>query len=139
MNHSKLLIDETPLQVLPSLVNLLGFEKAVILQQIQWLLTGGRSGRELSDGNKWIWKTAKDFAEEYFKFWKPDTIRKHLAGLERTGILLSCQANRKEWDRTKYYRINYEKLEALLNRPAKTAPKRHPRAASTGQARAASL
>jgi len=106
MEHSKLLINESPLIVLPSLVMRLGFEKAIILQQIQYLIALPHSGKVLDDGHKYIWNTSKDFVE-FFPFWKPDTIARHLRELEKQNFIISCQPLVSEWDRTKFYRINY--------------------------------
>jgi len=63
---SKLLIEERPLQVLKSLVMIVGLEKAIILQQIHWLLTLDSYGEILSDGHKYVWKSAKEFSRDYF-------------------------------------------------------------------------
>ena len=110
---SKLLINESPLVVLPSLVKVIGIERAIILQQIQYLLQLPKSGQVLDDGHKYIWNTAKDFAE-FFTFWQPETIAKHLRQLENDGVLISQQPRKSDWDRTKYYRINYDRLGVLL-------------------------
>lgn len=110
---SKLSINESPLVVLPSLVKVIGLERAIILQQIQYLLQLPKSGQVLDDNHKYIWNTAKDFAE-FFTFWQPETIAKHLRQLETDGLLISQQPRKSEWDRTKYYRINYDQLAMLL-------------------------
>jgi hypothetical protein len=111
VTESKLLINETPLVILPSLVAVVGFEKAIILQQIQYLIQLPNAGQVLDDGQKYIWNTAKDFTQ-FFPFWKPETIAKHLRQLETDGLLTSRQPRR--FDRTKYYRVNYEGLSSLL-------------------------
>lgn len=111
---SKLLIDEPPLQVLKSLVIALGLEKAIVLQQIHWMLKGGNSGQIGSDGHKYVWKSAQEFREDYFPFWTEQNIRKHIRGLEARGVLISHRMRRKVYDQTKFYRINYEALEDIL-------------------------
>jgi len=105
---SSKLLDERPLQVLPSLVSFIGLEKAIILQQIHWMLQSDHFGKEFGDGHKYIWMTAEDFHKHHFPFWKPDTIRKHLQGLERKGLLIG--KFRTGYNRTKHYRINYPAL-----------------------------
>ena len=112
---SKLLINESPLQVLPSLVSVVGgLEKAIILQQIQYCLTQKTSGIYLDDGEKYIWNTAEDFHANYFPFLKPDTIRKHLKALETKGFLVTQKPFAKQRNHTKYYRIDYAKLNEEL-------------------------
>lgn len=107
---SKLLINESPLTVLPSLVRVVGLDRAIILQQIQYLLQQKHTGIVLEDGEKYIWNTAKDFHTNCFPFWEPDTIRKHLKKLENDGYLIAAQPFAKQRNQTKHYRINYAKL-----------------------------
>lgn len=115
---SKLLIDDRPLLVLPSLVRLLdSMERAVVLQQIHWLLQQPKSGTEI-DGEKWVWGTYQEWCEDYFTMWSPQTLGKHIRWLEENGYLISNQHRKGSWDRTKYYRINY----AMLSEDTSPAP-----------------
>lgn len=111
---SKLLIDERPLTVLPSLVGVVGMERAVILQQIHWLLQIPNSGVE-HEGEHWVWGSYEEWCKDYFPFWEPDTLRKHIVKLEREGFLFSAQI--KGFDRRKAYRINHQKISEV--EPAK--------------------
>jgi len=141
-----LLIDERPLVVSPSLVRALGgsFPKAVVLQQIHWLLQQPGNGIEYG-GYKWVWGTYQEWCDLYFTMWEPRTLRKHVQALERDGLLVSAQIKASEWDRTKFYRIDYDALAALApanddlrwasnrvtsKRPKRATSKRPERAAS---------
>lgn len=134
---SKLLIDERPLTVLPSLVQAVGMERAVILQQIHWLLQNPSSGIE-RDGERWVWGTYQEWCDDYFPFWEPDTLRKHLVKLEQEGYILSAQFN--GFNRTKHYRIISKKIaevelamrhdHATSKRKNFHPPKRHDHAGS---------
>ena len=84
------------------------------LQQIQYLLNNPKLGKVLDDGHKYIWETAKEFVEDYFSFWEEKTVAKHLRELEEKGLIISRQPFVSEWNRTKFYRINYENLELCL-------------------------
>jgi hypothetical protein len=108
---TRLLINERPLTVLPSLVKLVGMERAVILQQIHWLLQGRHNG-EVYDGYKWVWGTHDEWCADYFPFWQPATLRKHMVWLENKGLLNSMQMG--GWNRRKHYRIDYEALDQAL-------------------------
>lgn len=133
----KLLIDERPLTVLPSLVKCVGMERAVILQQIHWLLELPNSGLE-HDGQHWVWGNYPQWCADYFTFWEPDTLRKHIVQLEKDGYLFSVQA--RGFDRTKAYRINTKKIDeiesanrhdhATSKRKKSQAPNRHDHATS---------
>lgn len=142
---SKLLIDERPLTVLPSLVEVVGMERAVILQQIHWLLQSPNNGIE-HDGERWVWGTYEEWCADYFTFWKADTLRKHLVKLEHDGFVVSIQI--RGFDRTKHYRINTEKIKEVENamrhdhaaskRKKFHTPNRHDHAASNREDHAGS-
>lgn len=107
---NKLLFDEHPLIVLPSLVKRLGsVERALVLQQIHWLLQRPKSGID-RDGFHWVWGSYAEWCEDYFPFWQPSALRRHIVWLEEQGYLVSAQYGRDQWDRTKYYRIEYSCL-----------------------------
>jgi len=106
MRASKLLIPEPPLQVIPSLATILGVNQAIILQQIHyWLLS---SEHEI-DGEKWIYNSYQQWASQ-FTWLKPRAIQKHILQLEKAGFLISDKHNTMKRDRTKWYRIDYERL-----------------------------
>ena len=105
---SQFFIHEQPIVVLPSLVGVVGFARAVILQQIHYTTNQPRSGVTLDDGYKWVWNSYKQWREDYLPFLSERQIQRHVVELEEKGFLLSCQAEKSNWDRTKYYRINYD-------------------------------
>lgn len=116
---TKLLIDERPLTVLPSLVSLVGMERAVILQQIHWLSQQKNTGILLDDGEKWVWGNYAELCEEFFPFWKPESLRKHMNWLANKGYVLVQKP--RGFDRTNHYRIHYEKLENTMRDDAPTS------------------
>lgn len=111
---SSTLINERPLIVQPTLVQAFGFEHAVILQQIQFCLSMPKSGADI-EGEHWIWNTAEQWSQDHFPFWKPDTIRKHLAVLEKMGCVVSAQFDKHNFNQRKYYRLNYERIDELVD------------------------
>ncbi len=110
---SNALIDERPILLLPTLVKAFGFEKAALIQQVHWLLNQPKSGVEV-DGVKHVYGTYEEWCEDYFRFWQPRTLRHHITSLERQGIFKSCQPKIQDWDRTKYYTIDYNALSTLI-------------------------
>jgi len=105
---SRLLIDEPPLQVLPSLAVAIGLNEAMIVQQVHyWLLTS----RHDHDGRTWIYNTVDEWQEQ-FPFWSKRTIERALAALEKAGYLLVGHYG-EAWDRTKWYTLDYDALAAL--------------------------
>jgi hypothetical protein len=108
---SKLLINEPPLQVLPTLATKIGLGKAIILQQVHYWCENPKIGVSC-DEKKWIRNTAEDWQKDNFPFWSLKTVKRTIAALEEDGILLSrSDLNKSGYDRTKWYSINYEALE----------------------------
>lgn len=111
---TNLLIDERPILFLPSLAKALGScERAIVLQQIHWLLRLPNSG-VWEDDLHWVYGSYDEWCRDYFMMWSPHTLAKHIRNLEDTGVLISAQLRAKEHDRTKFYRINYETLHSML-------------------------
>ncbi|MEK3955338.1 conserved phage C-terminal domain-containing protein [Psychrobacillus sp. FSL K6-1464] len=102
-----LLINEPPLQVLPSLAKQVGLNAAIVLQQLHFRSLISNNVR---DGYKWVYKTYEEWRDEEFPFWSPDTIKRAIHKLENEGYVISTSAyNRMKMDKTKWYRIDYSK------------------------------
>ena len=107
---SSLLINESPLTVLPSLAVKIGLNEAIVLQQIHYWM--GRSKNE-RDGLIWVYKTYDEWKDE-FPFWSTRTIQRTINSLEGKNLVISTnEYNKMKIDRTKWYRINYQILESL--------------------------
>jgi hypothetical protein len=107
---SKLLINEPPLQVLPSLAVKVGLNGAIFLQQVHYWISQPRAQER--DGRFWVYNSLPQWREQ-FPFWSEDTIQRTIAGLEQRGVLLSGNYNERGFDKTKWYTIDYEALDAL--------------------------
>lgn len=108
---SKLLIDDRPIMFLPKLAIVLeSCERAIILQQIHWLLQQPNSGKVV-DGYKWVWGSYEEWCRDYFPMWKPQNLAKHIRRLEKDGFVVSAELNAAQHDHTKHYRIDYTHSE----------------------------
>jgi len=106
---SKLLIEEAPLLVLPSLARRVGVNEALLLQQVHYLL----NRREfVEDGVVWTSRSYEEWGEK-LTHCSARTIQRIALSLERRGLLKTRQGVRSSWDRTKYYTIDYERLDQL--------------------------
>lgn len=108
---SRLLIDEIPLQFLPTLaVALDSVGEAIALQQLHfWLITKG----EVIDGRKWCYNTYAQWRKK-FPFWSERTIQRAFLNLEKKNIVITRQFDAHDWDRKKYYTIDYDALGDLI-------------------------
>ena len=104
---SNLLINEPPLLVLPSLAKKIGLNEAIFLQQVHYWL--GASQHTI-DGKKWIYNSAVAWQKQ-FPFWSTKTVKRIITSLEKSKILVSGCFNTMKMDRTKWYTIDYSKLQ----------------------------
>lgn len=83
-----------------------GVEGAVFLSNIRfWLRKNIEAQSNIHDGRVWTFNSSRAFAE-IFPFWNERKIARITAALEASGILLSANYNRKQYDRTKWFSIN---------------------------------
>lgn len=111
---SNLLINEPPLQVLPTLAKLIGLNEAIALQQLHyWIENPKTEGEVDEDGNKWIYNSYENWQKDNFPFWSVSTVRRVFQNLENGELVISAQLKAKQRDMTKYYRINHEMLDTM--------------------------
>ncbi|MFC1096149.1 DNA replication protein [Pasteurella multocida] len=109
---SKLLINEQPLQVIPSLAVAIGLNEAIFVQQLHYFLNISKHKYE---ERIWIYNTIDEWCE-IFPFWSKKTIQRTIKRLEEMGLILSTnKLNKMKMDKTKWYSIAYEKIEELTS------------------------
>ncbi|MGN7177794.1 replication protein [Paenibacillus sp. FSL R5-0490] len=106
---SKFLVGERPIIVIPSLAVKLGMKEAIVLQHVHYWLSVSRNEK---DGRKWVYNTYEEWKKQ-LPFWSLSTIKRTIAILEEKGYLLSDNFNAHNWDQTKWYSIDYEKLKEI--------------------------
>jgi len=117
-SKSRLLIeDESPLLVIPSLAVTIGVNEAMVLQQIHyWLTIAAENGNNYKDGHYWTYNSIKQWHEQ-FPWWSIRTLKRIFYSLEKQKLLITGNYNKLPIDRTKWYRIDYEKLQSLIESP----------------------
>lgn len=112
---NNLLLDESPLLVMPSLATLIGLNESIVLQQVHyWLKIKEKSQQDYIDGHYWVYNTYKQWQEQ-FPFWHLNTIQRTFASLEKKDLLISANYNKAGFDKTKWYSINYQVLERFTS------------------------
>lgn len=108
---SKLLIHESPLQVLPSLAVAVGLHEAIFLQQLHyWLLLS----KHEHDGRKWAYNTVEEWNKQ-FPFWSEKTLRRAITSLREQGVVITRNdLNKAAFDRTTWYSIDYDTLDGIV-------------------------
>lgn len=111
---SKLLINENPLVLLPSLAVLVGVNQALFLQQVNYWL---QTSKHKFDGRKWTYNTVDEWLIQ-FPFFSKKTLERVISSLVEIEVLLVKKLSSNPRDRTNYYSIDVEKLE-LLSLPSR--------------------
>lgn len=106
---SKLLIADVPLVVLPKLAEKIGLNEAIFLQQLHYRL---EHAKYEIDGHRWVYNTVNDWSKQ-FPFWSQRTLARTISSLEKRKLVLTGNYNRKGFDRTKWYTIDYDLLDQL--------------------------
>lgn len=106
---SNLLIDDYPILVLPTLASEIGLNEAIVLQQMHYWL---KKSNHNYDGRRWIYNSFPEW-QKHFPFWSVMTIKRAVYSLEKQNLLYVGNYNKAKFDKTKWYSINYEKLEGM--------------------------
>ena len=111
---SKLLIDDYPIQVLPTLAKEIGLNEAIVLQQMHYWLNMSKHDY---DDKKWIYNSYTKWVLQ-FPFWSESTVKRAIGSLEKQNLLFIGNYNKAGFDKTKWYSINYGELDKRVTRPS---------------------
>lgn len=110
---NNLLINDNPLVILPKLATVIGLNEAIVLQQIHyWVIINTKKGQNFHDGYYWTYNTYEDW-QENFPFWSTRTVRRIIRKLEDMEVVISGNYNKLKIDNTKWYRIDFDKLDEI--------------------------
>lgn len=93
-----------------------GLNKAIVINQLNyWNNINENKNRNFFDGHYWSYNSYAGWSETNFPFWSPTTVKRIFTSLEKDGIIVSRKNNRLKIDNTKWYRVNYEKLQEIID------------------------
>ena len=109
------LMDEQPVVVDRGLARIIGFSEAVIITQLhQWIEYNKKHKKNYEDGYYWTYGSMEKWHEEYFDILGSiKTLRRVFNRLEKKGYLIVSNYNKLKFDKTSWYRVNYEKFNSL--------------------------
>ena len=110
MKKQNTIAGTTPMLFEASLATIedIGLNGAIFLQQLHyWIGKYRTKRRNYHDGHYWIYNTYEDWQKQ-FPFWSVRTIQRILNDLEKNELILSANYNKKKFDKTKWYTINYD-------------------------------
>lgn len=118
MNFKELFIDKSKtLIVNTDLALVLGdLNEAIVLNQLNyWLEINKKAEKNLVDGKYWVYNSYSDWRINNFPYWSEKTIQRAFTRLENKGVVLSANYNKLAIDKTKWYTIDTEKLQELVD------------------------
>ena len=91
-------------------------EEAVALNQVSyWIEKYKETNHNFKDGKYWVYNSYQKWHDDNFPFWHTSKIQRIFKSLEKKGLLISANYNNAGFDKTKWYSIDYEKLQKMMD------------------------
>lgn len=114
-----LLFDEQPIVFDRTLAREIGDRHATVLQQVHYWIEINRKKKNkevYKDGYYWTYRSIKKWHEEEFDYLSFSTVRRTFDDLIEDGYLITGEYNKFGADRTKWYRVNKDKISKLYEK-----------------------
>lgn len=114
---TKHLLEEPPILVYPSLAARIGLDRAVIFQQLHFLINTQRTANNeynFVDNRWWVYNSYEQWLK-FFPWLTKITLKRCFLELEKLKIVETRQGVKNKKDRRKWYTINYEAWETFCN------------------------
>ena len=114
-----LLFDEQPIVFDRTLAREIGDRHATVLQQVHYWIEVNRKKKNkevYKDGYYWTYRSIKKWQEEEFDYLSFSTVRRTFDDLIEDGYLITGEYNKFGADRTKWYRVNKDKISKLYEK-----------------------
>ena len=106
-----MLLNDPPEFFNPRLAVEIGLNESIVLQKIHyWIVNNERNGINYHEGRYWSFNSIKKWRDDFFPWWSVDTVKRTFKSLENKELLIVGNFNKKGYDKTKWYTINYQKL-----------------------------
>jgi hypothetical protein len=89
----------------------IGLNEALFLQQLHYWL---QRSDNIKDGFAWVYNTCAQWQEQ-LPFFSDSTIKRTIKSLKEKGLIIVSSYNKAAFDHTKWYRIDYDQLNDILN------------------------
>lgn len=118
MNSNELFIDKSNTLIINTdLALVLGdLNEAIVLNQLNyWLGINRKAGKNFIDDRYWVYNSYSDWKAKDFPYWSEKTIQRTFTRLENKGVVVSANYNKLGIDKTKWYTIDTERLQELVD------------------------
>lgn len=98
------------------IAEVLSINQAIFIQKLyNFIKVNEITDRQYQDGMYWFKSTLDEWKERDFPFWCKKTISNIIDRLEKQGILITANHNKIRFDRTKWYSLDLDKLQAVID------------------------
>lgn len=98
------------------LAEMIGLEESIAVNKIWYWVDYYRNREDHTfDGKIWVYNSYEHWKSDNFPFWSISKIKRLFTKLEKDGIIISGAFNKKDWDRTKWYTVNFTRLQDMLD------------------------
>lgn len=118
MNFNELFIDKSNTLIINTdLALVLGdLNEAIVLNQLNyWLGINRKACKNFIDDRYWVYNSYSDWKAKDFPYWSEKTIQRTFTRLENKGVVVSANYNKLGIDKTKWYTIDTERLQELVD------------------------
>lgn len=118
MNFNELFIDKSNTLIINTdLALVLGdLNEAIVLNQLNyWLGINRKASKNFIDDRYWVYNSYSDWKAKDFPYWSEKTIQRTFTRLENKGVVVSANYNKLGIDKTKWYTIDTERLQELVD------------------------
>ena len=109
VDMSKLLINESPLQVQPSLAMAIGLNEAIFLQQLHYWLGASKYNRE---GRVWVYNTYAEWILQ-LRYMSERTLGRTIKSLKDQRLVIVEKFEQSKSNQVNYYTIDYDTLSII--------------------------
>jgi len=118
MNFNELFVDKSKTLIINTYLALVlgDLNEAIVLNQLNyWLGINRKAGKNFIDDRYWVYNSYSDWKAKDFPYWSEKTIQRTFTRLENKGVVVSANYNKLGIDKTKWYTIDTEKLQELVD------------------------
>lgn len=119
MTFKELFVDKSNLLIVNSklAVILKDLNQAIVINQLNyWMEINKASNKHFVDGRYWVYNSYADWQKNNFPYWSEKTIQRTFSKLEKSGIVISSNFNSQSFDKTKWYTIDFERLNEIIEK-----------------------
>ena len=114
MKESAILFQSKVITVDPVLASIIGLNEAIILSQMNyWCVMNERQNKGKYGDYYWVRSSVAAWQERDFRFMSINTIKRTIRNLESMELIISTIPKEQGMNRTKWYRINHDKLREM--------------------------